>query len=138
MTRTLEQRAVIAEYRAMMAAERKAAKASRPKSPKASRGRELDRGFLAYLRRQPCAARGLGHCSGPIEAAHIRYGDAARGSINPGMQRKNHDRFCNPLCNHHHQHVQHQMNERSFWQLVGIDAYTSADLYYNLYLGESK
>jgi hypothetical protein len=58
---------------------------------KADRGRMRDPGFLAYLRRQPCEARHLGGCEGPIHAAHIRYSDAAKGSVNPGMQRKNHD-----------------------------------------------
>jgi hypothetical protein len=47
---------------------RKAAKAARPKSPKASRGRERNNAYLAWLRRQPCVARHMGGCDGPVEA----------------------------------------------------------------------
>lgn len=93
---------------------------------------EADRGFLAYLRRQPCEARHLGECEGPIEAAHIRYSDSAHGR-NPGMQRKNHDRHANPLCRHHHQHDQHRRNERAFWERLGKDAYETAAAHYRGY-----
>jgi hypothetical protein len=96
--------------------------------------RQTDPGFLAYLRRQPCEARGLGDCHGPIEAAHIRYSDAAKGSMNPGMQRKNHDRHANPLCRFHHQHDQHKRAERAFWSKVGKDAYDTAAAHYVAYL----
>jgi hypothetical protein len=98
--------------------------------------RERDPGFLAYLRRQPCEARHLGGCDGPIEAAHIRYSDASRGSVNPGMQRKNHDRHANPLCRFHHHHDQHQKAERSFWQALGKDAYDTAAGHYAAYCDE--
>lgn len=92
--------------------------------------RERDPGFLAYLRRQLCEARGLGGCEGPIEAAHIRYSDKAKGSMNPGMARKNHDRHANPLCRGHHQHDQHRCAERAFWARVGKDAYDTAAAHY--------
>lgn len=94
--------------------------------------RETDPGFLAYLRRQPCEAARLGGCSGPIEAAHIRYSDARHGH-NPGMQRKNHDRHANPLCRFHHQHDQHRRSERAFWTSVGKDAYETAAAHYAAY-----
>lgn len=109
----------------------------RPPSPKAERGRERDPGFLAYLRRQPCEARHLGGCEGPIEAAHVRYSDAGKGAVNPGMQRKNHDRHANPLCRHHHQHDQHQRSERAFWAELGRDAYDTAAGHFAAYQGPS-
>jgi hypothetical protein len=108
----------------------------RAPSPKADRGRERDPGFLAYLRRQPCEARHLGGCEGPIEAAHVRYSDAGRGAVNPGLQRRNHDRHANPLCRGHHQHDQHAGAERAFWGRVGKDAYDTAAGHYARYLGE--
>jgi hypothetical protein len=78
--------------------------------------------FLAWLRRLPCVA-GLvkGGCSGPIEAAHLRYSDANRGRVNPGLQCKPSDRHCTPLCNGHHQSDQHKRAERAFWDDLGIE-----------------
>lgn len=109
---------------------------SGPKLAKPERvriNRERDPGFLAYLRRQPCEARHLGGCVGPTEAAHVRYSDASKGATNPGMQRKNHDRHANPLCNFHHQHDQHKRNERAFWSGLGKDAYDTAAGHYAAY-----
>lgn len=88
--------------------------------------REHDPGYLAFVRRQLCAVAHLGGCEGPIEAAHIRYSDAKAGSRNPGMQAKNHDRFANPLCRHHHNHDQHKRKEPAFWSAAGINAYANA------------
>lgn len=112
-------------------------KAERKARGTADRGRERDNGYLAYLRRQPCEARVLGGCSGPIDPAHIRYNDGP-GRLNPGGGRKNHDRHCNPLCHHHHQHDQHKRNERAFWAAAGLDAYASAAQYYAEYQGVSS
>jgi hypothetical protein len=87
--------------------------------------RERDPGFLAYLRRQPCEAAHIGGCEGPIQAAHIRFGDARHGQ-NPGAGRKNHDRNANPLCEAHHLRDQHAGAERAFWERLGKDAYDTA------------
>ena len=128
---TAEQRAIIAEADRIQRKARREAKAARPKSPKADRGRERDNGFLAYLRRQPCEARSLGGCTGPIDPAHIRFNDGPDRQ-NPGGARKNHDRHANPLCRAHHDQ-QHSMNERAFWSLLGKDAYATAAAHYAAY-----
>ncbi|MFI8682052.1 hypothetical protein ACIGFJ_06765 [Brevundimonas diminuta] len=128
---TLEQRAVIADAQRIRREARREAKTARPKSPKADRGRERDNGFLAYLRRQPCEARSLGGCTGPIDPAHIRFNDGPDRQ-NPGGARKNHDRHANPLCRGHHDQ-QHSMNERAFWSLLGKDAYATAAAHYAAY-----
>lgn len=96
--------------------------------------RERNKPFLSFLRRQPCAAAHLGGCSGPIEAAHVRYSSAKHGVRNPGMQARNHDRHCNPLCHHHHQSDQHKRRERDFWAEVGVDAYDNAASLYAAFL----
>lgn len=96
--------------------------------------RERNNAFLAFVRRHPCAAAHLGGCSGPIEAAHIRYSCAAAGVRNPGLQARNHDRHANPLCRHHHQSDQHKRRERDFWSTVGIDAYQNAARLYARFL----
>lgn len=131
-----DQRKVIQQAKLIQRTARQQATKTRPKSPRADRGRERDPGFLAFLRRQPCAVRHMGGCSGPIQAAHIRYSDAAKGSINPGLQRRNHDRLCNPLCEGHHIHDQHRRNERSFWEAAGIDPYDNAARLYAEYKEE--
>ncbi|MCA0358699.1 MAG: hypothetical protein LCH78_17945 [Proteobacteria bacterium] len=115
---------------------RREAKEARKKDPMSGQRqpREHDKPFLAYLRRQPCAAAHLGGCNGPIEAAHIRYSDAAAGARNPGMQAKNHDRHANPLCHAHHQHDQHKRRERDFWSALGVDAYANAARHYARFL----
>ncbi len=101
--------------------------------------RERDPGFLAFLRRQPCAAAHVGGCSGPIQAAHIRYSDVKAGSVNPGMGRKNHDRFATALCEAHHIHGQHRTNERAWWASIDRDAYeTAAGLYAAYSAGEAE
>lgn len=131
MTLSAEQRAVVNEGRRIQREARKAATRARPKSPKADRGRERDNGFLAYLRRQPCEARRLGGCSGPIDPAHIRYNDGP-DRMNPGAGVKNHDRNCNPICRAHHDE-QHSMSERCFWGRLGKDAYDTAAAHFAAY-----
>lgn len=103
---------------------------------KRTRGRDIDNGFLAYLRRQPCEARSLGGCSGPTDPAHIRFNDGPDRQ-NPGGARKNHDRHANPLCRAHHDQ-QHGMNERRFWTLLDKDAYATAAKHYAAYNQEAR
>lgn len=107
--------------------------------PDAKDKRQLDKPFLAFVRRQPCAAAHLGGCSGPIEAAHVRYSCAAAGVRNPGLQARNHDKHANPLCHHHHQSDQHKRRERDFWAAVGSDAYDhAARLYARFLAGDAE
>ena len=122
-----ERNAALARARKARSAALKASEA-----PNKREERELDRGFLAYLRRQPCEAAHRGGCSGPIEAAHIRFNDGP-GRQNPGAGRKNHDRHANPLCRFHHQHDQHARSERAFWRDLGKDAYDIAAAHYAAY-----
>lgn len=97
--------------------------------------RERDAGYLAWLRRLPCAAGVLGHpgCGGATQAAHVRYSAAGKGR-NPGLQSKNHDRHANPLCEAHHLHDQHRRKEQAFWADVGVDAYDLSAALYAAYL----
>lgn len=88
---------------------------------KPTRGRVRDNTHLAWIRRLPCIA-GLveGGCDGSIEAAHVRFADAASGWDAPGMQRKPSDDRALPLCRHHHQQDQHTGSERAFWARLGV------------------
>lgn len=119
---TLTESDLARELAARRKERRAPAKAARPVSVKADRGRVREPLYLAFIRRQPCAARRLGNCSGPVEAAHVRYSDATTGRRNPGLQVKPSDEFTLPLCASHHRmapNSQHSMNERAFWSMVG-------------------
>lgn len=134
-----EKREILRPTKALRRAEAKVAKRDREKGRGKVKGqrepRERDPGFLAYLRRQPCEAAHLGGCSGPIQAAHIRYSDARHGQ-NPGAGRKNHDRRANPLCEGHHLRDQHAGAERAFWERLDKDAYERAAEHFAAYQGE--
>lgn len=121
-----------AERRAMVA--RVGKRASGQRQP-----RERDAGYLAFLRRLPCIAGVMGatDCSGATQAAHLRFSDAARGRLNPGMASKSHDRHATPLCEHHHLRDQHVRQEQAFWNDLGIDpGDLSAALYAAYQAGE--
>ena len=120
-------------FRQAKARERKEAKAARPKSPKADRGRERDNGYLAFLRRQPCACCGY---AAPSDAAHIRMASLERGKLPTGMQVKPSDRFAVPLNRVCHGR-QHAMSEARFWQERGRDPFKIADRLYAEYQGQA-
>lgn len=78
-----------------------------------------DEAHLSFVRQLPCLS-----CLGePVEAAHVRFSDASRGKVNPGMGRKD-DRYVVPLCVQCHRtgpDAQHNGSERAFWERRGID-----------------
>lgn len=134
MTRTLEERQTLDAASAIKRRESKERRVARKQAATSyvrtlvasgaagKQPRERNNIYLAWLRRLPCVAGAAeGCCVGPVEAAHLRFSDAARGRINSGMQAKPADRWATPLCNHHHQHDQHKGNERAFWDRLGID-----------------
>jgi hypothetical protein len=109
------------------------------KSPKRGpRERKENPRFLAWLRTLPCIVTGTRF---NIHAAHIRYSDAARGKINPGIQRKPDDRYCVPLCFDMHngdpRNSQHSMNERAFWERHRIDPIKAADKLWAIFNDET-
>lgn len=94
--------------------------------------RVRDKGFLAFVRTKPCCICGA---TGRTQAAHIRYGDPARGESSTGMAQKPNDRRAVPMCGpllgamppikgcHFEQHGQ---NERAFWERKGLDPFVIA------------
>lgn len=132
MNLSAEQRAVVNEAKRIQRDVRKAATKARPKSPKADRGRERDTGYLAFLRRQPCAC--CGHPA-PSDAAHIRMASLERGKLPTGMQVKPSDRFAVPLNRACHM-TQHAGSEARFWSERGLDPFAIADRLYAEYRGE--
>lgn len=134
MTVSHDERALARQLAQVRKVRRTEAKQARPKNLKADRGRERDTAHLAYIRRQPCEVRHKGGCSGPVQAAHIRYRDA-RYPNSAGGQVKNHDRHCNPLCAEHHRIQGDVMAERPFWAWAGLDPYETAARHYAAYQG---
>lgn len=96
--------------------------------------RVLEKGYLAFLRRQPCEARHLGGCGGRIDPAHIRFSDPSVGRINPGLGRKSDDKWCLSLCRTHHDAQHARGNERAWWSEVGVDPNARALEQYSAYL----
>lgn len=138
LNRTPEERAILSAAAKIRSKERKEAQKARAASPKASRGRVEEKTYLQWLRRQTCRVAGP-TCSGPIEAAHVRYSDAARGKVNPGLQVKPSDRFAVSLCAGHHRGPKGQHdagNERAWWASYGKDGLAEADAQYAEYQSE--
>lgn len=91
------------------------------KAPGKRAPRQKDNVYLSWIRRLPCAACAFtGGACGPVQAAHLRYSDAALGRINSGMQQKPDDKWVTPLGAGHHAE-QHAGNERAFWERIGIE-----------------
>lgn len=79
-----------------------------------------DRARLALIRQLICL---VCHAK-PVEAAHIRYADAAYGKPETGAGRKPDDRWAVPLCRRCHnwgKESQHANGERKWWKAIGID-----------------
>ena len=72
---------------------------------------------LDFVRSLPCVV-----CGDPTttEAAHIRFGFEAIGKRPVGIGEKPDDLWTVPLCSAHHR-MQHQSNERNFWQAFNRD-----------------
>ena len=63
-------------------------------------------------------------CQRPAEAAHVRYGDPARGKPHTPMSRRPGDNYAVPLCAECHRDgpdAQHKSNERNWWKRKCID-----------------
>lgn len=112
---------------------RQAVKAHRAPE-KGSRGRERNNGYLAFLRRQPCA---VCRASAPNDAAHLRMASPERGKRPTGMQVKPSDRFAVPLCRACHT-TQHSGSEARFWSERGMDPFAIADRLFAEFSGPTR
>ena len=139
MTLDAERRRKLADLRrqvkALEAPEREAKKIARAqgrqkrekalvKSEGQRQPRERDPGYLAFLRRLPCAV-GLikgDCCGGRTDPAHIRFTDRKAGRVNPGLSAKPDDRWCVCVCRFHHEAQHAYGNEAKWWAVeVGVD-----------------
>lgn len=85
--------------------------------------RKHNSGHLDFIRSLPCVCCGDNTAT---EAAHIRSADASLAKPATGIGIKPDDYWTLPLCGKCHR-LQHQGNERQFWQVkVGIDPFKYA------------
>lgn len=131
MSRSFEERQVLAAAAAIRAKDRKAAKALRPaKVIPTAKGqrqpRDKDSGFLSWLHDSiPCIACLIdGRSPNPhhIEAAHQKLAIAAAGWKEGGGGVRTHDHRCVPLCRWHHQDAPNACDkgQRKFWDRLGL------------------
>lgn len=78
---------------------------------------------LAFIRELPSLVPG----SGPVEAAHVRYGELRYGKEITGMGQKPGDNWTVPLAHDVHMD-QHASGERQWWLDHGIDPILVASL----------
>ena len=79
--------------------------------------RYKDEAHLKFIRSLPCILCGDNTTT---EACHIRFADASLAKAT-GIAIKPDDYWTLPMCGKHHR-LQHQGNERAFWNRAGIDA----------------
>jgi hypothetical protein len=85
---------------------------------------------LRYIRQLPCCVCGMR----PVEAAHIRFNDAATGK-RQAVGQKPDDKWTVPLCAGHHRDdndAQHRMGERRFWDRQRINPLLLAELLFSV------
>jgi len=75
-----------------------------------------DANYLKWLHELPCLVTG----KRPVEACHVSYADPRYGKRERGKSEKADDRWAVPLHPDEHRR-QHSMDERAYWQSVGID-----------------
>jgi len=81
---------------------------------------------LQWIRTLPCIVTG----QYGVEAAHIRYADHRYLKPAVGMAEKPDDRWVVPLAPNEHRR-QHGMNEKVYWNQIGIDPVLTAMLLWN-------
>lgn len=91
-----------------------------------------DEGYLAYLRRLPCACCGA---APPCDAAHIRSANLAFGKRQTGKAEKPDDKWALPLTRACH-FRQHSMAELTFWKNVGVNPFKLAARIHTEYVAE--
>lgn len=99
-----------------------------PRHVLAEPSRGGDPSHLTQVRLLPCLKCGMEPC----EAAHVKYSCAALGKTNK-LGRRPSDEDAVPLCSECHRlarDAQHNGNERTWWERLGLNPYLIArDLY---------
>ncbi len=84
--------------------------------------------YLAWLHTLPCCVTGVYG----VEAAHLSYAAPRYGHYGRANGKKAPDRWALPLSSAQHRR-QHGMNEREFWETVGINPHELALTLWGIY-----
>lgn len=90
-------------------------------SPRQRLPRQKDPKHLDFIRALPCL---VSMSTAMIEAAHVRFADAAFDKPETGKQERPDDKWAVPLGAYWHRdgpEAQHKMNEREFWRQHNIN-----------------
>jgi hypothetical protein len=91
--------------------------------------RQRDKAHLAFVALLPCVI-----CwAKPVEVAHVRLADEARGKRETGKSEKPSDCWVVPLCSYCHRtgpHAQHRSNEAEWWSDHRIDVLALCEALY--------
>ena len=124
---TVKERRLAKAYRSMR-------RRVRQRSPQSSRGSASPlrsgvstQAHKAAIAQLFCIATALriGLEKGGVQVAHLRFSSAAHGKVNPGLQRKPHDRWTLPLCAAEHRR-EHAGSEATYWEELGVDPHQIA------------
>jgi hypothetical protein len=95
--------------------------------------RVKDGAYLDFIRQLPCIVTGRF----PVEAAHISFAEPRYGKLGRGKGSKESDCWTVPLCTEEHRR-QSNMNERAYWDSVGIDPCVVAAFLFIAYPSEER
>ncbi|TCL70604.1 DUF968 domain-containing protein [Rhizobium sp. BK251] len=84
--------------------------------------------YLAWLHTLPCVVTG----QSVVEAAHVSFSAPWHGHYGRAKGTKAPDRFALPLCKSEHDR-QHSMNERAYWDSVGINPHELANTLFGIF-----
>jgi hypothetical protein len=84
--------------------------------------------YLAWVHTLPCCVTGRND----IQAAHLSFASPWHGHYGRAKGTKAPDRFALPLCQAEHAR-QHSMNERAYWDSVGINPHELANTLFGIF-----
>jgi hypothetical protein len=136
---TVKERRLAKAYRSM----RRRARQRSPQTPQRA-GKSLASGVStaahkAAIAQLFCLATALryGLEKGGVQVAHLRFSSASHGKVNPGLQRKPHDRWTLPLCAAEHRR-QHAGSEVAYWEGLGVDPHQIAKALWDVSPNEAQ
>jgi hypothetical protein len=96
-------------------------------------GRIEDKPYLEWIRSLPCVITG----TYPVEAAHISFAEPKYGKLGRGKGTKEDDKWAIPMAHASHMRS-HDLGERRYWEMIGIDPCIIAMALYAAYPDEEK
>ena len=129
---TCKERHQAKSYRAMMRRARQRSPQTGSRTEPQPMRRACTQAHKAAIAQLFCLATAIryGLEKGGVQVAHLRFSSAAHGKVNPGLQRKPHDKWTLPLCPEEHRQ-QHAGSEQAYWAELGVDPHQIAQDLWN-------